>query len=304
MFCSIGCDTGFGHLTALSLNATGFTVFAGCYDPNGEGVSRLKKHVSDSSRLHIIPLDVTKDESVSNALKSVESILQQKEVRLFGVVNNAGILRVGQFEWGSLDYMVKDVMEVNAMGVARVTKSFLPLIRESQGRIVNINSTASRYSIPTLVSYCMAKHASMALTEGLRREMKKFRVKVISVEPFIYGTRLAGKEVISSLLDDAFKSSSEEVRSSYGSRFLDIMRKVGISTGSSMGSKSINDVSAAVVHALTSAEPELRYNCCVWYMRPLIWAGIHLCPVEIFEILTQRSLASCKLDKCYPEKDS
>lgn len=279
-------------------------MFAGCYDASGEGASRLKKHVSDSSRLHIIPLDVTKDESVRNAFKSVESVLQQSDLKLFGVVNNAGILRVGQFEWGSLDYMVRDVMEVNTMGVARVTKSFLPLIRQSQGRIVNINSTASRYSVPTLVSYCMAKHASMALTEGLRREMKKFRVKVISVEPFIYGTRLAGKEVISSLLDDAFRSSSEEVRSSYGQRFLEIMKKVGVSTGSSMGSKSINDVSAAVVDALTSAEPELRYNCCVWYLKPLIWAGIHLCPAEVFEILTQRSLASSKLHKCYPDKDS
>ena len=264
----------------------------------------MKKHVSDSSRLHIIPLDVTKEESVQSAFEAVKSILEKTQLKLFGLVNNAGILRVGQFEWGSLDYMVKDVMEVNTIGVARVTKTFLPLIRENQGRIININSTASRYAVPSLVTYCMAKHASLALTEGLWREVKKFGVKVISIEPYIYGTRLAGKDVISSLLDEAYKNSSEEVRSSYGSRFLDIMRKVAVSTGSNLSSKAIDDVSQAVSHALTSAEPELRYNCCIWYMRPLIWAGLHLCPTEIFEILTQRSLASCKMHKSYPDKDS
>lgn len=298
----IGCDTGFGHLTALQLNSTGFTVFAGCYDPNGEGVSRLKKNVSDSSRLHVIPLDVTKDESVSSAVQTVKTILEKDgSLKLFGLVNNAGILRAGQFEWGSLDYMVKDVMEVNTMGVARVTKSFLPLIREAEGRIVNINSTASRYAVPSLVSYCMAKHASLALTEGLRREVKKFRVKVISVEPYIYGTRMAGKDVIDGLLDEAFNSSSDEVKSAYGSKFYEYMKKVAVHAGANLGSKAVDDVSLSVVDALTSAEPELRYNCCLWYMKPLIWAGLHICPTEIFEILTQRSLMSCKLGKCYPD---
>ena len=49
----------------------------------------------------------------------------------------------GEFEWGSVDN-VKRIFEVNVFGVIRVTKAFLPLIRKSKGRIVNLASVAGR----------------------------------------------------------------------------------------------------------------------------------------------------------------
>lgn len=61
---------------------------------------------------------------------------------LWGVVNNAGIL--GFPADGELLPMstYRHCMEVNFFGAVEVSKTFLPLLRKSQGRLVNMSSMA------------------------------------------------------------------------------------------------------------------------------------------------------------------
>ena len=90
----------------------------------------------------------------------------------------------------------------------RVTKAFLPLLRESQGRVVVIASMAgilSLYCFQSLISifkikyfgvgrvtlagftpYSMSKFAAIAFADGLRREMKKWSISVHLIEPTLY----------------------------------------------------------------------------------------------------------------------
>lgn len=70
-----GCDTGFGNLLAKRLDQLGCHVFAGCLTEKGE--VELKK--ASSERLHVLPLDVTKPESVQNALEYVKSKLPSEK---------------------------------------------------------------------------------------------------------------------------------------------------------------------------------------------------------------------------------
>lgn len=70
---SLGCDSGFGHNLAKRLDALGYPVFAGCLFGDGAGAKELKR--SCSKRLQIIEVDVTKDDSVNNAVKFVEDNL-------------------------------------------------------------------------------------------------------------------------------------------------------------------------------------------------------------------------------------
>ncbi|KAG8174586.1 hypothetical protein JTE90_005250 [Oedothorax gibbosus] len=46
--------------------------------------------------------------------------------------------------------------------------------------------TVGRYSYPGMVPYCMSKHAAVSFCEGLRLEMYRFGVKVITIEPWMY----------------------------------------------------------------------------------------------------------------------
>ncbi len=62
---------------------------------------------------------------------------------LWAIVNNAGVLWGFEVELTDLEYF-KETMEVNGFGPIRVTKAFLPLLRQSRGRIVNITSMGSK----------------------------------------------------------------------------------------------------------------------------------------------------------------
>jgi hypothetical protein len=58
----------------------GLTVFAGCLNPEGEGAFRLGQR--KSNRMHVIPLDITKPDSVSQAKKTVYTLLHSKNLGL------------------------------------------------------------------------------------------------------------------------------------------------------------------------------------------------------------------------------
>lgn len=180
-----GCDTGFGHLLANKLNAEGYTVYAGCLNPTGRGPQDLLKFAKFPQRLHLLQLDVTKNEDIVAALALVKDSLQMKKEKLWGLVNNAGIAKFGLLEWGQIsDY--EKLFDVNVLGMCRVTRAFLPLLRKSKGRVVNVASLAGRIAVPGLGIYSMSKHAVVAFSEALRREMLPWGVKVISIEPAGY----------------------------------------------------------------------------------------------------------------------
>ena len=63
--------SGFGHGLAKRLDRLGFVVIAGCLDPNSEGANALRS-LSNTGRLHVVPLDVTKDEQVNKAVEYVK----------------------------------------------------------------------------------------------------------------------------------------------------------------------------------------------------------------------------------------
>ena len=54
-------------------------------------------------------------------------------------MNNAGTLRWGPVEWEPLASF-KAVADVNLWGLIDVTKTFLPLVKQERGRIVNMSS--------------------------------------------------------------------------------------------------------------------------------------------------------------------
>ena len=87
---------------------------------------------------------------------------------LWGVVNNAGINRANapaEF-FGRDDFFT--LFDIGLFGVAEVTRIFLPLLKESHGRLVNISSYVGFMAIPSLAIMSSSKFAMEGLTDALR----------------------------------------------------------------------------------------------------------------------------------------
>jgi len=248
-----GCDSGFGHELAKRLDNLGFSVFAGCLLPEKDGAQELKELCSD--RLHIVPIDVTKDEVVEKAAQYVKKSLDGKV--LWALVNNAGIAAFTEIEWCPVSVYEK-VINVNALGPIRVTKAFLPILRESSGRVVIVASLAGRYTFPGFSAYSMSKHAAVSFADGLRREMKKWGITVHSIEPTLYKTPIAANDALKSNLKTNWEATPIEIQESYGEEYFKAFQdKLAIMTNMAKG--NINEVVEDMLDAVAGKRPKTRY---------------------------------------------
>jgi len=136
----------------------------------------------DNPSIHVLELDVTKTQDVESVKRCVESYLLEHNLTLWAVINNAGVMVYGNFDW-LLESQVKQQIDVNLMGVLHMSKAFLPLLRSSQGRLINITSANGRWCLPGLSIYCATKFAVEGFSNALRMELKPYQVKVILINP-------------------------------------------------------------------------------------------------------------------------
>jgi len=115
---------------------------------------------------------------------------------LFAVVNNAGYAQSGAVE-DVTDEQARAQLETNLLAPVRIARLVLPGMRaRGEGRIVNVSSVAGRMSTPLMGWYCASKHALEAVTDALRMEVEPDGVRVVLVEPGMFGTDIwsAAKE--------------------------------------------------------------------------------------------------------------
>ena len=137
---------------------------------------------------------------------------------LWGIVNNAGIGDPGLVEWQTVEQM-KKVVDVNLWGTVSVTKEFLPLVKKASGRIVNVASALSRFSIAGSSAYSMSKFGVVAFSDALRVEMRRFGVSVHLIEPGFFRTNLTNPVKQKKALDTMWAAISSDLKHDYGKEF-------------------------------------------------------------------------------------
>jgi len=180
-----GASTGIGKACTLHLDEMGFKVYAGVRKQSD--ADNLKKEASDN--LEPVILDVTNSQSIND---TADYIGQETNGELYGLVNNAGIGRGGALEVTPMDE-IRKLMEVNLLGLMEVTQAFIPMLRTSKGRIINIGSTSSYLAVPGAAAYSASKFAVKAVTDSLRLELIPFGIKVILVSPGAVESAIWGK---------------------------------------------------------------------------------------------------------------
>jgi len=249
-----GCDSGFGKAAAIALADAGFTVCAGCLNPEN------CQDLSTSPNIRVLDLDVSDEAKVRKCADFVEEICGQKG--LWALYNNAGFATAGEIEWNPLDIYQRQ-MDVNTWGTVRVTKSVLHLIRRAKGRVVTVTSGISRAAYPGRSPYSVSKAALEAFMDCLRYEMKKFGVKCITMQP---GNLSGTTKVFASMADQVrrlFDQIDPEVRKAYGEEYLKQFFAITVENYMAKGgptSAPVEPVINDIKHAIMSENPRVRYK--------------------------------------------
>ncbi|MEQ2288712.1 hypothetical protein AMECASPLE_025589, partial [Ameca splendens] len=249
------CDTGFGNAAAKHLDSLGIDVFATVLDLTGDGARELQR--SCSSRLTLLQVDITKPEQVQQALLDTKAKLGLRG--LWGLVNNAGVcVNLGDAELSPMSNF-RGCMEVNFFGTVSVTQSFLPLLRQSKGRIVNISSPAGDQPFPCLAAYGSSKAALNLFTETLRHELQPWGVKVSIIQPSSYRTAPSSnttyweqknKQILQSMSPALLEDYGED----YMNETVNLFQRF-----SKHANPDFSPVIDAIVQALFSPQPQARY---------------------------------------------
>ncbi|XP_028357847.1 estradiol 17-beta-dehydrogenase 2 isoform X1 [Phyllostomus discolor] len=267
-----GSDSGFGHALSKYLDQLGFTVFAGVLDENGSGAEQLRRTCSE--RLCVLQLDVTNPQQIKDAYSTVVQKVQNRG--LWAVVNNAGIL--GLPADGELIPMshYKQCMAVNFFGAVEVTKAFLPLLRKSKGRLVNISSMGGEIPLLKLASYSSSKAALTMFSAIMRQELSKWEVKVSTIQPGGFKTNITGtSEMLEKLEKDLLDHLNPDVQEEYGQDYILAYRRI-LTSFSVHSSSDISPVLLDIRHAISAKSPLTLYTpgpgtylwLCFFYFSP------------------------------------
>ncbi|XP_072235613.1 D-beta-hydroxybutyrate dehydrogenase, mitochondrial [Leuresthes tenuis] len=246
-----GCDSGFGHQLARSLDQREFVVFAGCLFPEGSGAQRLARE--SSSRLKILKLDVTCERDVQQANNMIQRSLPEKG--LWAVVNNAGITDWAEIEWSTIEDF-RNMVDVNLLGTIRTSIAFLPLVRATKGRMVYMSSIFAFFHCLNMGAYSVSKRGLEAFADCLRVEMASFGVKVSIIQPGNFACATNIVKTKTSL--DIWEKLDDERKGIFNRQYLELANEYFSST-CSLGFKNAEPVIKAMLHALTSARPKHRY---------------------------------------------
>jgi NAD(P)-dependent dehydrogenase (short-subunit alcohol dehydrogenase family) len=183
-----GCSSGIGFATAVLLAQDKYTVFATMRHPS-QNTELQKLAEKKNLPIIILPLDVTEDESVNNAIAQVLEYTSRIDV----LINNAGTGIIGAVEELPVETFIKE-MDTNFIGAVRCTKAVLPHMRQQKiGCIINISSVGGRVFNDFSAPYCASKAALEAFSECLAMEVLPFAIRVAVVEPGVIDTPLQDK---------------------------------------------------------------------------------------------------------------
>ncbi|ATE52197.1 SDR family oxidoreductase [Actinosynnema pretiosum] len=176
-----GASKGLGLELVRQLLARGADVAA-----TSRSADRLRAALADADTTRLLPLtvDLADEADVQRAVTAAA----ERFGRLDVVVNNAGYGYLAAVEETTAE-AVRDMLDVQVVGVWNVLRAALPVMREQRsGRVVNISSVLGLVSLPGWALYCAGKFALEALTEALAGEVAEHGVEVTLVEPGYFRT--------------------------------------------------------------------------------------------------------------------
>jgi len=185
-----GGSSGIGLAAAKRFAAAGAHVFSLDLNPPAHaGPAEPGAGAADGDGLRWVQADVTDDASVRAAVERAVSELGGLDV----LVNNSGIGAAGSVEDND-DAQWHHVLDVNLLGIVRVTRAALPHLRRStRAAIVNTCSIAATVGLPQRALYSASKGAVLSLTLAMAADHLREGIRVNCVNPGTADTPWVGR---------------------------------------------------------------------------------------------------------------
>jgi len=174
-----GASRGIGREIALLLGKEGARVavnYSGSKDKADEVVKLIKESGGEA---FAIQADVSDADSVKNMVDKTVEAFERIDI----LVNNAGItrdnllMRMKEDEWD-------DVININLKGVFLCTKGVTrQMMRQREGRIVNVASIVGVSGNPGQANYVAAKAGVIGFTKTAAKELASRNIHVNAVAP-------------------------------------------------------------------------------------------------------------------------
>lgn len=195
-----GGASGIGSASAALLAERGAAVAVLDLDP-----------VDVPSAVTAIRGDITHDRSVRDAVAKVVDRLGSLDI----LVNNAGVGAQGTVEDNGDDEW-RRVLDVNLLGMVRMTRAALPHLRRSgSGAVVNIASVAADVGLPDRVLYSASKGAVVAASRAMAADLVREGIRVNCVSPGTADTPWVGR-LLARAEDPGAERAALEARQPHG----------------------------------------------------------------------------------------
>jgi NADP-dependent 3-hydroxy acid dehydrogenase YdfG len=182
-----GASAGFGEATAHAFAREGCKLLLGArrVDRINRVAEECRKLGSPSAQAH--RLDVASTDSVEAFAAWVRTLTGRVDV----LINNAGGAQGLDTVANGKDEDWETMFQINVLGILRMTRAILPLMKDTEGTIINIGSVAGRVAYEGGSAYCGAKAAELQITRALRLELSGTGLRVSTVDPGLAETEFS-----------------------------------------------------------------------------------------------------------------
>jgi len=173
-----GASSGIGEATARELARAGaIPVLAA---RRAHRLERLAEDIRAAGGTALpVPTDLTDPAQITQLVQTTLATFGRIDI----LANIAGWGHYNWFEALSAEEL-RQQYAVNVLGLAELTRQVIPTMKaQRSGTILNMSSYASRIAVPPLTVYASTKYAVEGLTDGLRRELLPWGIKVIRIHP-------------------------------------------------------------------------------------------------------------------------
>lgn len=183
-----GASSGLGEAAARLLAEKGAKLVLGAR--RKERIDSLVHEIAASGGSAVA---VATDVTVRADVEALVGIAVERFGRVDVMINNAGVMLVSPVERLKVEDWDR-MIDVNIKGVLYGIAAVLPVMqRQKSGHLINVSSVAGHKVRPTSAIYSATKHAVRALSEGVRQELKAYKIRSTVISPGAVATELVDR---------------------------------------------------------------------------------------------------------------